>query len=146
MTPADPPTNSPPSSASSSCRWAGLNTSAPAVSPSVLHQGSLPTCSSALWASRARAAIGPEGLRKDSASVTVTSERGGASVERGRGVTRRIFYPLSSLSLSLVQQMLQMLLQQNGWIQSARGRLGHEGIKSRRDFTSLDFIWKLLNP
>jgi len=81
--PPHPPTNSPPSSASSSCRWAGLNVwTPPAVSWS-LHQGSLLACSAALWESRARAATRPEGLRKESASVVVTTERGGASEGAG---------------------------------------------------------------
>ncbi len=45
--------------------------------------------------------MGPEGLRKDSASVAVTTERGGASVERGRGVLLQSGQPVVKPSLSL---------------------------------------------
>lgn len=78
-----PPMYSPPSSSSSSGRWVEPNgsTGPASVSPSILHQGSRLAWSMALWASRARAATGPDGLRKVSASVSVTTERGGASVE-----------------------------------------------------------------
>ncbi|MEQ2196538.1 hypothetical protein XENOCAPTIV_002316 [Xenoophorus captivus] len=72
--------NSPPNTVSSSCRWAGFASSPVCISPSVLHQGSRFACSVALWASRARAAIDADGLRKDSACFTVTTERGGASM------------------------------------------------------------------
>lgn len=53
------------------------------VSPSVFHHGSLFACSISLWALRARAAIEPEGLKKDSTSDSVTADRAGASVGRG---------------------------------------------------------------